>query len=80
VAKTYALKLITVYGAGNSLTGDFSVAGKRQQAKAGSVFGRTQELKLLALQQGAKGAWTAVVQVGDGQPFDAAVGQTLYVL
>ena len=79
VSTTYALKLSRVYGSGKDLTAVFSVAGKTQLAKAGSVFGNSQEIKLLSLQQGTKGVWTAVIQVGDGQPFDAATGQTLYV-
>jgi hypothetical protein len=68
-----------VYGSDKTLTGVFSVGGKTQTATLGAVFGKTQELKLLSLQQSAKGVWTAVVQVGDGQPFDAAAGQTVYV-
>lgn len=79
VSTTYALKLVRVYGAGKDLTAVFSVAGKTQLAKAGSVFGRSQEIKLLSMQQGAKGVWTAVIQVGDGQPFDAPTGEILYV-
>jgi hypothetical protein len=78
-AATYPLRLTRVYGAGKDLTAVFSVDGKTQNAALDSVFGRAQELKLRSLQQGAKGVWTAVVQVGDGQPFDAALGQTLYV-
>ncbi|MGB8649504.1 MAG: hypothetical protein WCD35_02460 [Mycobacteriales bacterium] len=80
VATTYPMRLVSVYGSGAGSTAVFSVAGKQQTAKPGSVFGRTAELKLLSLQQNAKGVWTAVVQVGDGDPFDAPTGQTLYVM
>ncbi len=79
VTTTYALKLTRVYGSGKDLTGVFSVDGKTQLAKVGTVFGATQELKLLSLQQNAKGLWIAVLQVGDGDPFDAAAGSTYYV-
>lgn len=76
---SYALKLTKVSGSDNALTGTFSAAGKTQLAKVGSVFGVTQELKLLSLQEDEKGRWTATVQVGDADPFDALVGQTYYV-
>ncbi len=80
VAKTYPMKLVRVYGTGKDLTGAFSVDGKSQTAKVGGVFGATSELKLLSLQQGNKGVWTAVVQVGDADPFDAMAGQVYYVM
>ncbi len=80
VASTYALKLTRVYGTGVDTTASFAVGSKTQLAKVGSVFGRTQELKLLSLQQNDKGVWVAVVQVGDSDPFDVAIGQTLYVM
>ncbi|MCW2600800.1 MAG: hypothetical protein JWM02_2629 [Frankiales bacterium] len=76
---TYGLKLVRVYGSGKDQTAVFSVAGKTQLAKVGSVFGRTQEVKLLSVTQGAHGGWTATIQVGDGQPFDAPTGEVLYV-
>ena len=77
--KTYKLVLTRVYGSGKDLTGVFSVGGKTMVAKVGSVFGPTQELKLLSLSQSAKGVWTATIQVGDSEPMDAAKGQALYV-
>jgi len=77
--KTYKLVLTRVYGSGKDLTGVFSVGGKTMVAKVGSVFGPTQELKLLSLSQNAKGVWTATIQVGDSEPMDAVKGQALYV-
>jgi hypothetical protein len=77
--KTYKLVLTRVYGSGKDLTGVFSVGGKTMVAKVGSVFGPTQELKLLSLSQSAKGVWTATIQVGDSEPMDAVKGQALYV-
>ena len=79
VSTTYALKLVRVYGTGKDLTAVFSVAGKTQLAKAGSVFGKTQEIKLLSLIRNSKGIWIASIQVGDGQPFDGRTGELLYV-
>jgi hypothetical protein len=80
VATTYALKLVRVYGAGKDTTGVFSVAGKGSQiAKQGTQFGKRGELKVLSLQQTAKGVWTASLQVGDDDPFEAVLGTTYYV-
>lgn len=80
VATTYPLKLTKVYGSGSELTAVFSVNGKTQLAKVGSVFGRTSELKMLSLQQGAKGVWIAVVQVGDADPVDLNMGASILVM
>jgi hypothetical protein len=77
--KTYKLVLTKVSGSGSSLTATFTVGGKMMVAKVGSVFGPTSEIKLLSLGQDAKGVWVAVLQVGDGEPVDAAKGATLYV-
>ena len=78
--KPYALKLTRVYGSGSDRTAVFTVAGKTQLAKVGSVFGRTSELKLLSMQQDAKGAWSVTVQVGDADPVDVATGQSVFVM
>ena len=79
VATTYALSLSSVYGSGSNLTGSFKVGSAQQQAKPGSVFGRTSELRLLSLQQESSGLWTAVVQVGDDQPFNLSQREVKYV-
>ena len=79
VATTYALSLTSVYGSGSTLTGSFKVGSAQQQAKPGSVFGRTSELRLLSLQQESSGLWTAVVQVGDDQPFNLSQKEVTYV-
>ena len=79
VATTYALSLSSVYGSGSNLTGSFKVGSAQQQAKPGSVFGRTSELRLLSLQQESSGLWTAVVQVGDDQPFNLSQRDVKYV-
>jgi len=74
----YKLVLSSVSGSGTDRTATFSVGGKFMVAKVGSVFGPTSELKLLDLTQTSKG-WVATLQVGDGEPFDAKKGETLYV-
>ena len=79
VATTYTLSLTSVYGSGSNLTGSFKVGSAQQQAKPGSVFGRTSELRLLSLQQESSGVWTAVVQVGDVQPFNLSQKEVKYV-
>jgi hypothetical protein len=76
---SHSLKLTRVYGSGKDRTAVFTIDGRTQLAKVGSVFGPTSELKLLSLSQDARGHWTATLQVGDGQPFDALLGQTEYV-
>ncbi len=74
VAKTYALKLERVDGSGSDLTAKFLVGSdkKIQYARAGSVFGKTQEIRLLSIQKGPNGGGTAVIQVGDDSPFDVS--------
>jgi len=80
---TYALRLASVDGGGSNLTAKFLIGAdkKIQYARAGSVFGRHLEIRLLSIQKGAKGAGTAVIQVGDGSPFDVSTADgTIYVL
>jgi hypothetical protein len=72
--KTYKL-VLTKVSAG---TATFTVGGRYMAAKVGSVFGPTAELRLLDLTDTAKG-WVATIQVGDGDPVDAPMGQALYV-
>lgn len=82
VNTTYALRLSRVDGTGSNLTAKFLIgqSGKIQFARAGSVFGRTAEIRLLSIQKGAGGAGTAVIQVGDGSPFDISTGEAaIYV-
>lgn len=79
VATTYALSLTSVYGSGSNLTGSFKVGAVVQQAKAGSVFGKNSELRVISLQQESNALWTAVVQVGDDQPFNLAQKEVTYV-
>ena len=76
----YVVKLARVYGSGSDQTAQFVVKGKTQLARVGAVFGATQEIKLLSLQENTKGEWTAVLQVGDAEPFDALAGKPYYVL
>ncbi|MCU1589869.1 MAG: hypothetical protein JWP11_1125 [Frankiales bacterium] len=72
--------LMRVYGEGNDRTAVFSIDGRQQIAKVGAVFGPTAELLLLSVQQGpADAQWTAVLQVGDGDPFDIVTGESKYV-
>lgn len=78
VSTTYALKLSRVDGTGNNLTARFLIgqAQKIQYARAGSVFGRSAEIRLLSIQKGPNGAGTAVIQVGDGSPFDISTSDS----
>ena len=80
VAQEHKLVLQRVYGADKDRTASFSIDGKQQVAKIGAQFGPTSEIVLLSLQQGPKaGQWTAVLQVGDGDPFDVVTGTPVYV-
>ncbi|MCU1693331.1 MAG: hypothetical protein JWM64_2422 [Frankiales bacterium] len=79
-AREYALMLQRVYGAGKDLTAEFTIDGRKQVAKIGVRFGPTSEIRLISLQQGPKASqWTAVLQVGDGEPFDAVTGDKVSV-
>ena len=76
----YKLVLTGVSGTGDALSAVFTIDGKQRTAKVGSTFGPTSEIKLLSLQQGPKnGQWTAVLQVGDGEPFDVVTGEAAFV-
>ncbi|MBC7680513.1 MAG: hypothetical protein H7233_16235 [Pseudorhodobacter sp.] len=78
--KEYKLILKRVFGDGSNLSAVFTVDGKQMTAKVGSTFGPTAEIKLLSLQQGPKDEqWTAVLQVGDGSPFDVVTGEPVFV-
>lgn len=80
VPTRYTLTLLSVTGTGKTQTAAFSVAGKTQYARVGSVFGRTSEVKLLSFQQIARGVWSVTVQVGDDNPADLAKGESISVL
>jgi hypothetical protein len=69
---TYALQLVRIDGSGDNLTAKFLIGttGKIQYARAGSVFGRDAEIRLLSMQKGSNGSGIAVIQVGDGSPFN----------
>lgn len=76
----HELVLTRVYGEGKDRIAVFTVDGKQQTAKVGGTFGPTAELLLLSLQQGpADDQWTAVLQVGDSDPFDVITGQKSHV-
>ncbi len=78
--REYALVLKRVYGTGKDLTAEFTIDGRKQLAKVGVRFGPTSEIRLISLQEGPKDAqWTAVLQVGDGEPFDAVTGDKVSV-
>jgi hypothetical protein len=80
VPTTYRLALLKVTGTGASRTAAFSVAGKTQYARVGSVFGRSSEVKLLSFQQSAKGVWSVTIQVGDDAPKDMSLNEVISVL
>lgn len=78
--REYALVLRSVSGEGAARTASFTVDGAAMTAKVGDTFGPTREIRLISLQEGpAAGQWTAVLQVGDGGPFDAVTGQAVSV-
>jgi len=69
------LELTRVEGASDRLVAVLAVDGQPVRAGVGDSFGPGGQLLLLSLQQGpANGQWTAVVQVGQGEPFDVVTG------
>lgn len=79
-AKEHKLVLLRVFGTGKDQSASFSIDDKQQTAKVGTTFGPTAEILLLSLQEGPKeGQWTAVLQVGDGDPFDVILGEPVFV-
>ena len=79
-AKEHKLVLLRVFGEGKDQSASFSIDGKQQTAKVGTTFGPSAEILLLSLQQGPKDdQWTAVLQVGDGDPFDVVTGEPVVV-
>jgi hypothetical protein len=78
--KEHKLVLLRVFGTGKDQSASFSIDDKQQTAKVGTTFGPTAEILLLSLQEGPKeGQWTAVLQVGDGDPFDVVLGEPVFV-
>lgn len=79
-APEHALVLTGVRTSGAGLVARFTVDGTPVSVTPMSDFGPTGEVRLLSLQQGPGGGqWTAVLQVGDGQPFDAVTGEKVSV-
>lgn len=78
--REYALVLRSVRGEGEARRAAFTIDGTAVTAKVGDTFGPTKEIRLISLQEGpSAGQWTAVLQVGDGGPFDAVTGQAVPV-
>ena len=79
-AVEHDLVLRRVSGEGDALSASFTIDGAATRAKVGQTFGPTAEIKLLSLQEGPQpGRWTAVLQVGDGGPFDVVIGESVRV-
>jgi hypothetical protein len=69
------LSLTRVEAAGEEFVAVLSLEGAAMRVGVGASFGPGGELLLLSLQQGpADGQWTAVVQRGQGEPFDVVTG------
>ena len=76
----HRLVLVEVAEQGGALEAVFTVDGVRTAVRVDGVFGPRSEIRLLALQEGpASGQWTAVLQVGDGEPFDVVTGGAVSV-
>jgi hypothetical protein len=79
-SREHPLVLRSVAGTGDALTATFVIDGHRTTARPGASFGPIGEIRLVSLQQGpAADQWTAVLQVGDGEPFDVVTGDTVAV-
>lgn len=76
----HEVQLASASGTGDDLRAVFTVDGKQYTVKIGDTFGPTKHLLLISLQQGpGDDDWTAVVQVGDGDPFDVVTGDPVFV-
>lgn len=74
------LVLTGVQGADGSRSAVFTLDGVRTTVAVGGSFGSGDALLLLSLQEGPdQGQWTAVVQLGQGDPFDVVTGQPVSV-
>lgn len=79
-AREHRLVLRGVTGTGDALTATFLVDGRSTTARPGAAFGPIGEIRLVSVQQGpAPDQWTAVLQVGDGEPFDVVTGDAVSV-
>jgi hypothetical protein len=76
-APTARTVLLTgVHGTGDARRASFSFETSTAVVAVGQDFGPSGELLLLSLQEGpGDGQWTAVVQVGQGEPFDVVSGR-----
>jgi hypothetical protein len=71
-----ALALLGVQGTDAARKAVFTVDGARQTVAVADSFGPDGSLLLLSLQEGPEpGQWTAVVQLGQADPFDVVTGQ-----
>jgi hypothetical protein len=69
------IALLRTEGSDPSRTAVFTVDGAEVPVAVGESFGPSDGLLLLSLQQGpAADGWTAVVQSGQGEPFDVVTG------
>lgn len=69
------LELTDVEVTGERFVAVLALDGQRSRAEVGDSFGPGGQLLLLSLQQGPRdGQWTAVVQAGQGDPFDVVSG------
>ena len=76
----HEVQLASVTGDGDAQKALFSIDGKQYTVQIGDTFGPTKHLLLVSLQQGpGDDDWTAVVQVGDGDPFDVVTGDPVFV-
>ena len=79
-ATARSLALLRVSGQDPSRTAVFTLDGAELPVAVGESFGPAADLLLLSLQQGPDtGGWTAVVQVGQGDPFDVVTGTPVSV-
>jgi hypothetical protein len=69
------LALLRIAGPRERLEAVFALDGDGQTVAVGESFGPSGDLLLLSLQEEPRpGEWTAVVQVGQGDPFDVVTG------
>jgi len=74
------LQLVSATHLGDDHTAVFSIDGVEHTVGVGDTFGPSKHLLLLSLQQGPRDdQWTAVVQLGDGDPFDVVTGSPVLV-
>lgn len=73
------LVLIRVQATGESRSAVFTLDGAEQEVAVGDSFGSSGQLLLLSLQEAEAGSWTAVLQLGTGDPFDLVTGQQIHV-